>query len=527
MKDKGKWDEQPINEGTYGMAPVKPVLTIRELARIDAGGPLAAEGIAAAVPSRRRRMAEKAALRERAQWDRDEERRAKEEKQDDNTEYLPQKGRGTRRRLAFYAPPMAWHTASINRSGLLNPLGVSGHTMLEGPVIGRSLMNGNVFRYDCWAPAKAYAQESVNGLIIGMMNSGKSMLLKALATRETASPWNRKSIIEGDPKSEWKPIAKRIGGQVVSVGDGAYLNPLDPGEKPDTMDAATWDSTVLGLQRKALEFITDVLRPERPLLSDIERAVVDASLRHYIDRLTPPSITELVELWRSEWAAGEHIPGLTVEAAQLASNSLILLFDQMVHGVEAGAFEKDSTIRIDPKSPMTVFDTGSVADQDEHKKKLYQACMGAAVERLCARHDGEFRIVIAEEGHELLNNPSLVRAWERRMRLQGDLGVSNWMLLHELSDIEKFADQGTAERKLMESILTLSSVQVIYRQSPSSLAIMKKLIGNLSPSEVAQINNLPPAAGLWRVGGKFRDVVRAEFSAESFQLFRTDQYRKG
>jgi hypothetical protein len=518
-------DEPPLRSGTYGAVPVEPLLTVREMAQVDAAGQVANTGLVARQPVRRRRKAEKIAFRRRAEWDRSEDTSNTTDKQAD-VEYLPRAGSLARGGLTFYAPAVPWHLVGQTELGLLSPLGVSGRPVFDGPIIGRSLLTGGVFRYDCWAPVK-YQMDSVNGLIVGMMGSGKSMLLKALATRETVRPWCRKVIVEGDPKSEWKPVAERLGGQVISVGNGSYLNPLDPGLRPSGAAEGSWAVTVLGLQRQALEFITAVLRTDRPLLSDAERAVIDAALRDFLKREVTPTIAALVDLWQSEWPESAVVAGLDPGAVKDTCKRLILLFDQMVHGVEAGAFERASTVSVDPLSPMTVFDTGSVSNMDEHRKMLYQACMGAAVERLCARHDGAFRIVIAEEGHELLQNPGLVAAWDRRMRLQGDLGVSNWMLLHELSDLSKFADDDTAQRNKMRSILTLATVQVIYRQSPASLSVMKDVLGDLTSAEITQIGSLPEASALWRVGDRYRDVVRAEFSPESFELFRTDQNRRG
>ncbi|RBP98832.1 ATP-binding protein [Bifidobacterium xylocopae] len=412
---------------------------------------------------------------------------------------------------------------SVPDAGLLNPFGVSGYPELDGPLIGKSTMNGNPWYFDAWSPYR-HDGTSVNAWVAGLMGSGKSMFLKAFGSRETTPPWNRKVIIEGDPNNEWAAVAHSVGGQVIQVGSGSYLNPLDPGEPATGQDMRAWRKTVLGIQRDALEAIAHVLRPERRLDS-AERAVIAAALRHFLDVGRTPTLITFVDLLQSEWVRSYDFRGLDAQTAVESANSLILLYDQVVTGVESGAFECDSTIEIDPNSPMLVFDTGSVNDQNERKKQLYMAAMSSIVERLCARQDGQFRIIIAEEGHELLKNPVLVDAWEHRMRMSGHLGVSSWMLLHELSDLDKFAKAGTEHRNKINSILTLSGTQVIYKQSAASLELMKSLLRNLTVAEVKTIESLSPYSALWRVGDQVRDVVQAYFSPAAATIMRNDENR--
>ena len=149
------------------------------------------------------------------------------------------------------------------------------------------------------------------------------------------------------------------------------------------------------------------------------------------------------------------------------------------------------------------------------------------MERLCAQRDGLFRIVIAEEGHELLSNPELVRAWDRRIRLSGELGVSNWFLMHELGDLSSFGEEGSEHRNTMMGILTKSEAQVVYAQSSSSLEQMTRLLPDLTLREINTIRALPDFCALWRVGPRVRDVVRPYVGPEAYDVFQTDKNRQG
>lgn len=517
--------DKPLRDAVMTCVPVQPVLSVKELAAIDATGVRANAGIVSRSPRREQRIARRQAEALRGKWEQQMDT-TQEDEHEAAQGMLPTTSRVNRKRkLRDYAPEIPWHSASVPQAGLLDPFVISGYTSFSGPLIGMSLLTGNTWRYDAWEPYKTHAATSVNGWIIGMMGSGKSTCLKAFATRETVQPWNRKVIIEGDPKGEWATVAHAIGGQVVEIGNGSFLNPLDPGARPPTVTPETWGHEVMGIQERALRAIAEVLRPD-VRLSAMERAVISALLHDYLDRGQTPTVTAMVAQLDTKWVETVSIRGLNADQARTAANSLILLYDPLIHGAVSGAFELESTINIDPTSPMIVFNTGSVTDNAD-KKAVYMAAMSSTVERLCAQKDGLFRVIIAEEGYEVLRNPVLVEAWDKRMRLSGDLGVSNWMLLHELGDLEKYAQEGSEQRNQIQSILTLSETQIIYTQSSSSLNLMQQLIPDLNPTEIDMIQSLPEHSGLWRVGHDIRDVIRPMMSAQAYDVFQTDKNRQG
>jgi hypothetical protein len=519
--------EEKTNSGNMGCVPVQPRLNMRQLSRIDTHGVIANKGIVARSPFWYRKAAEKAALRQLNQWYSTIEKSRDDTTNKDSEKALPVPSRFRwHKSIAGYAPSVPWHSASIDQAGILNPFVVSGYPPFNGPIIGRSALTGNIWTYDAWSPYQTHTVTSCNGWIIGLMGSGKSMLLKTFAARETASPWNRHVIIEGDPKGEWASVAQAVGGQVIAIGSGRYLNTLDPGEKPASMSEADWRRQVLSIQNQSLHAMAAVLRSDTATSIDAqERAVIGKLLNEYVDRNVTPTLTDMVNRLSSTWANTTHIDGLDSSATRSAANRLILLYNPLITGELSGAFERESTISIDPTSPMIVFNTGS-ADDNTQKKALYMAAMSATVERLCAQRDGRFRIVIAEEGHELLSNPVLVRAWDRRMRLCGDLGVSNWFLMHELGDLSSFGEANSEHRNMMNSILTKSTSQIIYSQSAASLEQMERLISDLTVSEINTIKQLPEYCALWRVGN-VRDIIRPLISPQAYDVFQTDKNRQG
>ncbi|WP_240680349.1 ATP-binding protein [Alloscardovia theropitheci] len=417
-----------------------------------------------------------------------------------------------------------WHSTSISSSSVLNPILTHGSSRLSGPLLGVDAINGVPFHYDAWAPYKAGMVTSVNGMIAGMMGSGKSMCMKTLALREIS--YGRHVIIEGDPKTEWARIAHTVGGQVISAGNGAYLNPLDTGVKPDAYTDDEWKQEVITLRVNALRSLASAIRPDTPL-SMAEQATIDSLTRVVSTMYEQPTITHIVSFLDSDQAQDMIVKGLNKTALADTILNLILIFNRMVDGALKGAFEKTSTVSIDPSKPLIVFDTGSIDDTDEVKKAMYTAAMSAAIDRLCYTRDGIFRLVIAEEGWSLLSNPELVVGWDKRMRLSGEFGVSNWLLIHELTDLDAFANKGTALRQMIEGILTKSETMILYRQSSNSREALSHLIPDITAEELDVIDKLTQGVGLWRVGSTLRQAVHPIVSQSGYDLFNTSAGRAG
>ncbi|MFR0556078.1 ATP-binding protein [Pseudoscardovia radai] len=532
--------EKPLSRGSYDAVTVMPRFDARTLARMDALGPEAWGARRGRHADKQIRREQKAALR-RLEDTRTARRKAEKQRRRKAAPAASGEGLPVHRSLmtrlglgsGFAGTDrlrVPWHSTSVARAGILTPWLAAGGASLTGPTIGIDWLTGGPFRFDAWAPYRAHITTSSNILIVGMMGSGKSMCLKTLADREIA--WGRNIIIEGDPKGEWAGVARSAGGSVVRVGDGEYLNPLDvgsAGEHAGDLDD-TGESVADSMRTDALKALAAAIRPARPL-DMAEQAVISAAVRRLREDPgdTPdgqPTITGLVTLLTGDWPARATIRGLNPGQAKAAADSLVLIYNTLVEGPLRGAFEKTSSVSIRADSPIIVFDTGSAGGQGTQRKAVFTASMAAAIDSLCQAHDGRFRIVIAEEGWDVLRNPVLVDGWDRRMRLSGDLGVSNIMLMHELSDLEQ-ADADSGERTKIEGILTKSATTIIYQQSAASLGELRRLIPDLTDDEADTVSRLPQGVGLWRVGGTLRQLVYPIVSPGEYAVFNTDAGRNG
>lgn len=529
----------PLMRGAYGMDPVLPELTDRQLRRLDREGPVAFGRRRGRLVERRIRKAVRrtarlqAERRERVARElRERERRARAEARRQDERPLPSPrmllGLGT----GFAGPDrlmLPWHSTGVAQTAALDPFLFSGRPPVDGPLIGRDNCSGVEWRFDPWMAYRAGLVTQPNMMIAGPMGTGKSMCLKTWSSRETIGPWNRRVIVEGDPKGEWASLARALGGTVVHAGGGSVINLLDFGERPAGMDEDRWQADMIVRRIDALDSLTAPVRAEKPSLDQRERALARMVLQELAGRRAVPTLTGMLRLLESDWTHEVRVAGLDAQARDEAARGLVLILDEFVTGPHRGAFESESTVAVDPSSPMIVFDTGAIQQGMETRKAVWTAAMNSAIERLVAHHhtDGLFRIVIAEEGHQVLRNPALVRSWDQRMRLCGDLGVCNCMLVHELQDLEKYADQGTSQRKLIESILTMTSVKILYRQPAEALNVMGRLLDDLTPAERALLPRLPQGVGLWRIGSTVRAAVHPIMGPEAYGVMNQDEGRMG
>lgn len=525
-------EDKPLSQGMIQAVAVLPELSARDLAILDV---LDQDKAQAVLPKSVLKRLARSAKKTLTRMDKTRSISSKRKKPTDTSLHSDDKelllDRGVFSRFGIGSGFMTrakstlpWHSTSISSARVLNPILTHGMSKLDGPVIGVDQINGVPFRYDAWAPYRAGLVTSVNGMIAGLMGSGKSMCMKTLAVREIG--YGRNVIIEGDPKGEWARVADAVGGQVISVGAGSYLNPLDTGVKPESWTDKAWREESVSLRVNALRGLAAAIRPETPL-SMSEQAAIDTIVRELTNRFAQPTITDMVAFLDSDDAHVMIVKGLDELALDATVRSLLLIFNRLVDGALKGSFEKASTISIDPASPLIVFNTGSVDDNDDIKRATYTAAMSAAIDRICYTKDGIFRLVIAEEGWWLLSNPELVQGWDKRMRLSGELGVSNWLLVHELADLDAFANKGSGIRQMIESILTKSETMILYRQSTNSISTLQRLIPDITEEELSTIDQLAQGVGLWRVGSSLRQAVHPMMSKQAWDVFNTSAGRAG
>ena len=312
-------------------------------------------------------------------------------------------------------PVTAWHQTSTGRAGVLSTLVAgSGAPRIDGPVIGVDVLSRELWRFDSWATYDApgvhgpHMTTSPDVFICGLRGNGKSFAANVMALREIEA--GRHVIVQSDREGEWGRVANHVGGQVVSPGGGHYLNPFALPDRPSAGEDDLWRQEVLSGRKAAFMSLAEALREDGgpfPLDRDMQ-VVVDRvavsfgtgpmTLEAAVDRLADRS---WVDGESPSMTGFEHEPALARAAAAAAAR----VYAPMVRGgTLSGMFDRESTIRLDPSSPMIVFDTSSPALNNEQLKRVFTAAVSSWIDRLLQGRDGRRRIVVDEEAWDLLSN---------------------------------------------------------------------------------------------------------------------------
>lgn len=466
----------------------------------------------------------------------DEARRRREEMLADADGMLPLSTAGPLDRLerdSNCRPILPWHQTSTGRAGVLTTLVAgSGAPVINGPVLGVDLFSGELFRYDAWGTFDAGLTRSPDMFVSGMRGNGKSFFCKTLAVREIE--FGRHVIVQSDRQGEWTRLARAIGGQVVSPGAGVCMNPFDLPEVDAQWAEAhgdEWAQEVRVSRRGVFRTLEEAL-PDRDgykPLGPAHEAIIDRLVASF--GTGPMTLAAAVErLGSREWIDAESpsIPGFAYypdKARELAADCARVFSPMTGEGPFAGMFDRESSVRLDPKASMIVFDTSSPLFENAQLKHVYTACVSAWIDRLLQRRDGLRRIVVIEEAWDVVSNPGLLDSLQTRQRSAGHWGCATWLIVHGASDLSNVFDRSSGMRGKAEMLMQLMETKVTFQQD--DLGVLSEIIPDMTEDEREMTPRLKPGVCIVRIGHEHPRLVTALAGATMARLFDTSGLRKG
>ena len=414
------------------------------------------------------------------------------------------------------------HRATTCHLASLYPLHANAGLGAKGIYMGIDHEAGNSsFHFD---PFELYRQgviTSPNMLILGLVGSGKSTVVKTLLYRMLGvlgSPGglNRFALI-CDPKGEYDVLARYLGltSLYLRPGGSVRINPLDPGPvRGDVRDLAmrrTQMVTALaaGVMDKGLEQIED------------------AGVSWAIDALTPnwearPTLNDVVALLAGPTGemvarSGMSEPGLVADLRNVRLG-LAKLLDRDMRGM----FDGQSTERIDWTGRGVVIDLSAVNNTPAQPLVII-AATGWFQQMLAAKESEHVprRVQVMEEIWSLLGNPQVARYYQASQKLARTYGVCNIAVTHRLEDLTAQADDGSAAAKQAAGLAADTQTQVLFQLPPKQAAQAQDLFG-LSNRERDILTALKKGQALWRIA-QHTSVVTHQRADIEIEICDTDQ----
>jgi hypothetical protein len=429
--------------------------------------------------------------------------------------YLPKGGEAGPAALRSYRRfKVQPHRATSDVLGGAYPFLAEAGLGSAGLFIGQDSWSGAGFCYDPWVLYENGVLTNPNGVLAGVIGTGKSTLAKALATRSIA--FGRRVYVPGDPKGEWTIVARAVGGQAIKLGGGlpARLNPLDDGPRPSGLDDGGWRLAVADRRRGLLGSLAQSALG-RPL-APTEHTALDVALRSAVACSATPVLPMVVE---ALFAPSDPEPGASVRQLACDGREVGHALRRLVHGDLAGLFDGPSTVHFDPTLAMVSLDLSCISGSDQ-LIALVMTCASAWMEAALADPGGGRRWVIYDEAWRLLAQPALLARMQSQWKLSRALGIANLMVIHRLSDLDAVGDADSEARALALGLLADCSTKIIYAQEEGESAKTAAALG-LSVTEQRELPGLTRGEGLWRVGQR-SFVVRHLCTPGELTLFDTN-----
>ncbi|SDQ32703.1 hypothetical protein [Leucobacter chromiiresistens] len=408
----------------------------------------------------------------------------------------------------------------------LNPFPFSDVPVVEGPVIGLELTSGGQpFSFQAWHMYNNDIITSPNVLFKGGIGRGKSYFMKRMVTLGTL--FGVHSINTSDVKGEHGVVAAALGGQwyrVGAFGTDVRVNPFEKGERHFKETAIEHEQRIHASRQLVARQLAGLLLEDEDPLTTIEKSILAWALEEVVRETNDhPTIRKLVQKI-DDAEALRTARGNRFEPGE--ERRLRFLFDPMLTGNLAGMFEDEGTVRFNPDSPYTVFDTYAMQKRGDLALALTQTITNSWVMNVVSNKSaGRMIQVIREEGWRDMKTLQGLEAHEMQLKLSREYGISLMMAVHEDGDFDSVGTQGSKERELAQKLLRQYAVSFTFHQGDRTRRRAVES-GNLTPGEAAMLGSFSGQQGLCLLQADEQSFVidgRATSTAWERELFDTDR----
>ena len=428
-------EDAPLDLDDYGIAEVSTSAPPSEIVLPENAPP---------APARLRRRGRKARAAERAGAEeiatavQRAQRRQAEERPGEMAlppprGYVVRQNKGRARR-GWYAPLATPALTSTRQAAILNTALVAAPTGADGIVNGRDRLSKTMVAHD---PFTAYENGRITSpavVVLGVIGSGKSSLLKTVYVLRPLILRQRRVVVldrkDQNGEGEYCEVSRQLGQDPFSMilgGGGTKINPLDP-----VILAGDGRSGQMRLLSGLAEIANNgqpLSKWERPALRAAHRATLRAA---EVDQFVPRLEHLLAECGKTHPEFAGHSPE-TRERLHQGGIAVRYMLSGLLSDELAGLFDGETSSHVRLADRLTVFDVSQLPD-DGPAVSMVMAVANVWLLGMLRRQRGLRTNFIAEEGWDLVGGAA-GRVFQRNSKLARGLGLSNIAALHHVADI--------------------------------------------------------------------------------------------
>lgn len=338
----------------------------------------------------------------------------------------------------------------------------------KGVLYGINRHNNSLILFD------RFNLENANMVVFAKSGAGKSYAIKLEILR---SLMQDTEVIVIDPEKEYKYLAETIDGTFIDISltSPNNLNPFDlPIPGPDDKPADLLKSNVINLVG-LLRMMLNGLTPEEDAI--IDRAITETYASRDItpesdfSKVAPPLMSDLYNILKG----------------MVGAESLVTRLEKFVSGSYAGFFNQPTNVKLNRK--LVVF---SIRDMEDELRPLAMYVILRYIWNII-RSERKKRVMVVDEAWWMMQHEdaaSFLFGIAKRCR-KYYLGLTT--ITQDVADFMK--------SKYGKPILTNSSLQLLMKQSPATIEVVKEAF-NLTDQEKYMLMECAVGEGIFFAGSK-------------------------
>jgi hypothetical protein len=427
--------------------------------------------------------------------------------------FIARRSSGKARR-GWYAPLAAPALTSTRQAEILNTALVAAPTDPFGIFVGRDRLSNTPVAHD---PFTAYERGNITSpavVVLGVIGSGKSSLIKTVYVLRPLILRNRRAVVmdkkDRGGEGEYCEISRQLGAEplrMVLGEGGTRLNILDP---------LVLAGSGLAGQARLLIALAE-LANDGQVLDKWEKAALRAAHRATLAKAESVGEVPLLEqlLFQLRQIQEEYKDYSTgaKERIHQAGLGVYHLLSALLSDELSGLFDGPTSKDVRLAERLTVFDVSQLPDEGPSVSMVMAVANVWLLGTL--RHQRGLRTnFIAEEGWDLVGGPG-GRVFQRNSKLARGLGLSNIAALHHTADIPP-DDPAVAMLKEAQTVH-------LYRQDRDEDIDAVIKMYNLDPGSRSTLSNLADGHHLLKIGNRREIHVQHVRSRLERGLTNTDE----